>query len=110
VWAIALYRKREYQAAGIPMLPNVIGDQPTRWRMLWYTLGLVPVTLAPVALGLLGPVYQAVALGMNAWFVWAALRVLRERSDDAARSMFHVSLAYLFSLFLAMNVELIAGL
>jgi protoheme IX farnesyltransferase len=110
VWAIALYRKSDYEAAGIPMLPSVIGDQPTRWRMLWYTLGLVPVTLAPVALGLLGPVYLAVAVGMNAWFVWAALRVLRERTDEAARAMFHVSLAYLFSLFLAMNVELIAGL
>ena len=40
----------------------------------------------------------------------AATRVLRERSDAAARKMFHVSLAYLFSLFLAMNVELIAGI
>ena len=39
VWAIALYRKPDYAAAGIAMLPNVIGDQPTRWRMLWYTLG-----------------------------------------------------------------------
>ena len=57
VWAIALYRKADYEAAGIPMLPSVIGDQPTRRRMLWYTLGLVPVTLAPVALGLLGPIY-----------------------------------------------------
>ena len=110
VWAIALYRKSDYEAAGVPMLPSVIGDEATRWRMLWYTLGLVPVTLAPVALGLLGPVYLAVAVGMNAWFVWAALRVLRERTDAAARAMFHVSLAYLFSLFLAMNVELIAGL
>ena len=110
VWAIALFRKADYERAGIPMLPSVIGDQPTRWRMLWYTIGLVPVTLAPVALGLLGPVYGAVAVGMNVWFIWAAVRVLRERSDDAARSMFHVSLAYLFSLFLAMNVELVAGL
>jgi protoheme IX farnesyltransferase len=76
--------------------------------MLWYTLGLVPVTLAPVAVGLLGPVYLAVAIGMNVWFVAAAVRVLRERSDAAARRMFHVSLAYLFSLFLAMNVELVA--
>lgn len=107
VWAIALYRKRDYEAAGIPMLPSVIGDQPTRWRMLWYTLGLVPVTLAPVALGLLGGIYLAVALGMNAWFVVSVLRLLRERSDAAARRVFHVSLAYLFSLFLAMNVELV---
>ena len=108
VWAIALYRKADYEAAGIPMLPSVIGDHPTRWRMLWYTIGLIPVTLAPVALGLLGPIYLAVALGMNAWFIAASIRVLRERSDAAARRMFHVSLAYLFSLFLAMNVDVIA--
>jgi protoheme IX farnesyltransferase len=107
VWAIALYRKRDYAAAGIPMLPSVIGDQPTRRRMRWYTLGLVPVTLAPVALGLLGSIYFAVALGMNAWFVVAVLRLLREQDDAAARRVFHVSLAYLFSLFLAMNVELL---
>ena len=37
----------------------------------------------------------------------AADRVLRERTDAAARHMFHVSLAYLFSLFLAMNVEIL---
>jgi protoheme IX farnesyltransferase len=107
VWAIALYRKRDYEAAGIPMLPSVIGDHPTRWRMLWYTLGLVPVTLAPVALGLLGEIYLAVALGMNAWFVASVIHLLRDRSDAAARRVFQVSLAYLFSLFLAMNVEIL---
>lgn len=110
VWAIALYRKADYEAAGIPMLPSVIGDQPTRRRMLWYTLGLVPVTLAPVALGLLGPIYGAVAIGMNAWFVFAAYRLLREQTPDAARRVFRVSLAYLFSLFVAMNVDLLARL
>jgi protoheme IX farnesyltransferase len=107
VWAIALYRKADYAAAGIPMLPSVIGDQPTRRRMLWYTLGLVPVTLAPVALGLLGPIYGAVAIGMNAWFVFAAFRLLREQTPEAARRVFRVSLAYLFSLFVAMNVDLL---
>jgi len=59
-------------------------------------------------LGLLGPIYLMVALGMNAWFIATAIRILRERTDAAARRMFHVSLAYLFSLFLAMNVEVIA--
>jgi protoheme IX farnesyltransferase len=110
VWAIALYRKRDYEKAGIPMLPSVIGDEATRWRMLWYTLGLVPVTLAPWALGLLGPVYLAVALGLNAWFVFAALVLLQRRTPAAAQRMFRVSLAYLFSLFLAMNVDLLARL
>jgi protoheme IX farnesyltransferase len=70
----------------------------------------VPVTLAPVALGLLGPVYLAVALGMNAWFVASVVGLLRERSDAAARRTFRVSLVYLFSLFLAMNLEILARL
>jgi protoheme IX farnesyltransferase len=109
VWAIALYRKADYQAAGIAMLPNVIGDQPTRWRMLWYTLGLVPVTLAPVALGLIGGVYLPVALGVNAWFIASAIQVLRQRTDDAARHMFHISLVFLASLFVAMLVDLTVG-
>ncbi len=107
VWAITLYRKADYEAAGIPTPPSTIGDEATRRRMLWYTLGLVPVTLAPVALGLLGPIYFAVALGMNLWFVASVLRLRRERSDEAARRTFRVSLAYLFSLFVAMNVELL---
>jgi protoheme IX farnesyltransferase len=107
VWAIALYRKDDYARAGIPMLPNVIGDEATRWRMLWSTLGLVPVSLAPVALGLLGVPYLGVAIGMNAWFVASVVRCLRERTPEAARRTFHVSLAYLFSLFLAMNAELL---
>lgn len=106
VWAIALFRKDDYERARIPMLPSVIGDQPTRWRMLWYTLGLVPVSLAPAVLGLLGPLYGVVALALNAWFVWHAVRVLRERTDRAARRMFGVSLLYLLGLFLAMPVDL----
>jgi protoheme IX farnesyltransferase len=106
VWAIALFRRDDYERAGIPMMPNVVGEQPTRWRMLWYTLALVPVTLAPLPLGLLGWRYGVCAATLDAWFVWHSVRVLRERTDQAARHMFHVSLAYLFVLFLAMLVDL----
>jgi protoheme IX farnesyltransferase len=106
VWAIALFRKDDYRRAGIPMLPNVIGDEGTRWRMLWYALALVPVTLAPVPLGLLGKVYLGAALALDAWFTWSIVRVLVERTDSAARRAFHVSLGYLFALFLAMLADL----
>ena len=106
VWAIALFRKEDYRRAGIPMLPNVIGDEATRWRMLWFALALVPVTLAPVALGLLGPLYLAAALVLDAWFTWRIVRLLVERTDAAARRAFHVSLGHLFGLFLAMLADL----
>ena len=74
--------------------------------MLAYALALVPVTLSPVALGLLGPLYALAALGLGVWFAWHALRVLRERSDAAARRMFHASLIYLFALLAAMLADL----
>ena len=110
VWAIALYRKHEYAAAGFPVLPNVIGDEATRWHMFWYTLGLVPVTLAPVLLGLSGTLYLVVAVVANIWFLAHSVRVLRQRTPEAARGMFLASLGYLFALFAAMIGELVLGL
>jgi len=106
VWAIALYRKDDYQAAGIPMLPNVVGDGPTRWWMLACTLFLIPVCLAPYVLGLLGPIYLVLAAAANGWFVWAAIQVVRLKTNEAAQSMFRVSLAYLFALLAAMLLDL----
>jgi protoheme IX farnesyltransferase len=110
VWAIALYRKRDYANAGIPMLPSVIGDQPTRWWMLWCTVGLVPVSLAPVVFGLFGSMYLVVALAANAWFITSTLQLIRQQTDEAARRTFRVSLAYLFSLLIAMNAEVLMRL
>jgi protoheme IX farnesyltransferase len=105
-WAIALYRKDDYARAGFPMLPLVIGDDATRRRVLGYTLVLIPVTLAPVALGFLGPLYLALALAAGAWFLHAAVRLVRRRTHAAARGMFRVSLAYLFVLLLGMIADL----
>jgi protoheme IX farnesyltransferase len=105
VWAIALFRKEDYARAGIPMLPNVIGDEPTRRRMLLYAIALVPFTLAPTPFGLLGNFYLACAVALDGWFLWHVVRVMRERTDEAARRTFHVSLGYLFALFLAMLVD-----
>ncbi len=107
VWAIALYRKEDYAAAGIPMMPAAIGDERTRWRMLWYTIGLVPITILPGVLGLRGNVYLAAAIALNAWFLWVGIRLIQQRSDDAARRVFFVSLAYLFLLYLAMIADLV---
>jgi heme o synthase len=109
VWAIALYRGDDYAAAGIPMMPSVIGEERTRWQMLWYTLGLVPVTLLPAPLGLLGPFYLACALALNAWFLLSSVRLIRARTTDAARRVFRVSLAYLALLYVAMLADLLVG-
>jgi protoheme IX farnesyltransferase len=106
VWAIALYRKADYEAAGIPMPPSVIGDEATRRRVVAYTAGLLPVTVAPYFFGLVGPIYFTVASAAGLWFLYRSVRLFRERTDEAAQGVFRVSLAFLFAVFLAMLLDL----
>jgi protoheme IX farnesyltransferase len=106
VWAIALYRKDDYEAAGIPMLPSVIGDGPTRWWMLACTIFMIPVSLTPAIFGLMGSFYVVLALAANLGFILSAVRVVREKTNEAARGMFKVSLGYLAVLFGAMLIDL----
>jgi protoheme IX farnesyltransferase len=107
VWAIALYRKQEYAAAGFRMMPSVVGDRATRRRMLAFALVLVPVTLLPWIGGVLGPVYAATATAGGAYFVASILRSLHAGDHAEDRRVFGASLVYLTLLFAVMLAELI---
>lgn len=108
VWGIAIFRKKEYEAAGIPMMPSVVGDAGTRWRSLGYTIALVAVTLAPVALGYLSWVYGGVALVLGAWFLASVVRSMRVDRPVVDYRVFKDSILYLGVLFLFMLGELVA--
>ncbi len=107
-WALALYRARDYERVGVPMLPVVAGPDETRRQILIYSLLLVPVAIAPAFLGLGGLVYLAVSTGLGAMFLLLAYRVYRERlgaaADKAAKQLFAFSILYLFVLFAVMLV------
>ena len=98
--------EQEYEAAGFPLLPTLIGDEATRRRILGWILLLLPITLVPVFTSGLGIVYAFAASGLGAWFVWAGIRLYRERSDAEARRFFRTSLVYLSGLFAAMILDL----
>jgi protoheme IX farnesyltransferase len=106
-WALALYKTDDYARAGIPMLPVVAGDVSTRRQILLYTLILVPLGIAPWALGFTGPVYGAVAAATGVVMLVLAGQVLRESrpADRAARNLFAFSILYLFLLFATLLVE-----
>jgi protoheme IX farnesyltransferase len=104
-WALALYRSDDYAKAGIPMLPVVAGSAATKRQMLFYTLILLPLSLAPYALGIAGPWYAAGALGLSGLFVLSALRVLGSDDDRPAKQMFGFSILYLFALFALLIVD-----
>jgi heme o synthase len=60
-WALCLYQRGDYANVGVPMLPVTHGAKHTRLNILLYSLALAPLTLAPVATGLGGWIYAAVA-------------------------------------------------
>ncbi len=107
-YAIALSRKSDYANAGFPMLHDRIGDDATRRRIVTWILALIPLTLLPVALSLLGALYATVALSLGAWFLYHSVRLLRRRDPETARTVFLVSLVYLLGVFAAMIVDLAA--
>ena len=107
-WAIALYRKQEYAAADLPMMPAVVGDRGTRRRMLAYALALIPVSLLPWLGGELGPAYAATAVAAGACFVASILRSMRVQTREQDRRVFLVSLITLSLLFAVMLLELMA--
>ncbi|MCZ6587458.1 MAG: heme o synthase, partial [Alphaproteobacteria bacterium] len=107
-WALALYREGDYAKAGVPMLPVVAGPAETRRQILIYTLLLVPLSFAPLALGTVGLAYGAAAATVGAYLLWLAAQIVRTKSDRAARRMFGFSILYLFVLFAALIVEHVA--
>jgi protoheme IX farnesyltransferase len=103
-WALAMLIKRDYAAAGVPMLPVVRGDRVAARQILVYSLGLVAVTALPTLVGIAGPLYLAVAAAAGAWFVWLAWRLERDPAPRRAGALFHYSMVYLAVLFVAMAV------
>ena len=99
-WALALYRKDDYAAAGVPMLPVVHGVRETKRQMLLYTVLLVPLSLAPCFFSFAGwSVYGTVAAVLSLIFLALAVAVWQDESDRSAKRMFGYSIFYLFGLF-----------
>ena len=112
-WALSLWRSQDYARAGVPMLPVVKGKPHTRLQILLYTLVLVPLGVAPAALGFGGVLYLAASAGIGLWFLWEAVAVYRETDETrepAAHRLFGVSLLYLTALFATLIAEKLIGL
>jgi protoheme IX farnesyltransferase len=103
-WALSLFVRSDYAAAGIPMLPVVAGAETTRRQIFLYSLPMAAVAVAPWLLGLTGPVYGACAAILSFVFVALAARVLANRAAEPAamgpeKHLFAYSVFYLFALF-----------
>ncbi|QLG89273.1 protoheme IX farnesyltransferase [Chitinibacter bivalviorum] len=104
-WALALYRMEDYRKVGLPMLPVTHGRDFTRLSIWLYSWILAATTLLPLALGFSSVVYLVAMLGLNGWFLRGAWQVYQQGSDELARRLFRISIAYLAYLFMALLLD-----
>jgi protoheme IX farnesyltransferase len=108
-WALALLRSRDYEIAGVPMLPVVRGHDETRRQILIYSLILAPLGCVPAVIGLGGSLYLVAAGFLGSFFVMFAYACFAERTgpeaERAAKNLFAYSVLYLFLLFAVLLVE-----
>jgi len=104
-WALALYRSKDYENAGLPMLPITHGRKFTQLHILLYSVALFATTLLPVAVGMSSWFYLACAVVLGGQFVRLAWQLYRDYSDALARKLFRYSILYLALLFGALLVD-----
>jgi len=113
-WALALVKSRDYERAGVPMMPNVKGADRTRLEILLYTLVLAPLGVLPWLMGAAGALYGATSVALALPLVGLAWRVFRVRegvdANKIAMRSFGFTILYLFALFGVIVFERGSGL
>ena len=109
-WALALFMKADYAAAGVPMLPVVAGERTTRIQIFLYTIPMAIVAVLPWALGMTGAFYGGAAAGGSLIFFILATLVGFRKSGEAdmmkpEKRLFAYSIIYLFVLFGALAID-----
>ena len=114
-WALALFMRKDYDNADVPMLTVTHGRRATRNHILGYTILLAILAVAAGFTSIGGPVYIVTSVVLNAMFLMGAYRIWRRDEDMseednflAERKFFKLSLLYLFAHFGAILIE--AGL
>src|SRR5512133_910807 len=93
-WSLAIANAGDYAAAGVPMLPVVVGAQRAAWIVFYSTVALVAASLLPLAFGA-GPVYAVGAVGGGVHFLRKSWLLARSPARPTAMGSFFASLVQL---------------
>lgn len=108
-WALALFKMRDYEAVGVPMLPNVAGEKTTKHQILIYAVLTAVISVIPSCLGFASLGYGIFAAAMGIAFVWYSIGVLRMPESDRvmvpAKKLFAYSIFYLFAIFSGLMID-----
>ena len=109
-WALSLRIRKDYAAAGVPMLPVVRGIPETTRQIGLYTVLMVLISLVLWVVGRMGLIYLVAAVALGAIFLWQAYRLWQQGSSEegstaGAIRLYKFSISYLTLLFAAVAVD-----
>ena len=104
-WALALYRREDYEKSGLPMLPNTHGEKYTLLHIVLYTLIMLAASLLPYVYGMSGLLYLLSALILGVIFLYYTIRLYYQYSDYLAKKTFRYSIWYLSLLFAILLID-----
>ena len=94
-WAIGWLAFDEYKKAGIQMMPGNGKNADTAFKIMFYTLFLIPIGWLPYLLGMTGINSALVAMLGGILFLAQTFHLMRTCTDKAALQMMFGSLLYL---------------
>ena len=103
-WSLAIAFRDDYTAAGVPMLPVVVGDKRASQVIFWSTLALVSASFLPLLFGL-GVIYFVGAAVGGALFIQKAWLLSQNPNRATAMTCFHASLAQLTLVLIAAIID-----
>lgn len=104
-WALSLVLKKDYERAGVPMLPVLKGERETHKQIALYTGLLIVTTLGLYFTHAMGALYLVSALLLGGAMLAYALRLLWTRTLKDAHGLFWFSNYYLALIFAAMVID-----
>lgn len=106
-YAIAIFRFKDYEAAGIPVLPVVRGVPAAKRQIVLYILAFAVATVMLAVGGYAGYGYLFVACATSAWWLKMALEGYKPGTDDRlwARQVFLFSTATICALSVMMAID-----
>lgn len=104
-WALAIYKKEDYEKAEVPMMPVTHGIEFTAFQAWLYCLLLCVVSVIPVLIGSQGFIYLVMVTAINAKFTWLTYKMWCQPSNPNARKTFRYSIIYILWLFAALLLD-----
>lgn len=104
-YSIAIYRRKEYAAAGVPIISVVRGIKETKFQIFVYTALFVVSSLLLFVFGYTGWVYLVIMGGLGIWWLHLGWQGLKTSSHESwARRMFHFSMIIILAYCLMLAV------